>query len=105
MLLCGSRQSLETIWKLLVKSFCFKCFPSFVSLSSITFVSPFIFSTKKDTKVSCDALSDAVQGALMSSHAWLTVSHSYAHDIVQDPAAGCGLRDLLNTRSVRYAPL
>jgi len=54
--------------------------------------------------VSCDALSDAVQGALMSSHAWLTVSHSYAHDIVQDPAMGCGLHDLLNTRSVRYAP-
>ncbi|DBA67279.1 TPA: hypothetical protein ACH3X2_001585 [Trebouxia sp. C0005] len=42
-----------------------------------------------------------LKGALVSSHAWLTVSHSYAHEIVQDPAAGCGLHDLLNTRSVR----
>lgn len=90
--------------KLLVKYFCFECFPSLVKLSNVVIVSPFILSTKKDTKVSCDALSDAVQGALMSSHAWLTVSHSYAHDIVQDPATGCGLHDLLNTGSVRYAP-
>jgi len=54
--------------------------------------------------VTCDTLSDAVQGALMSSHVWLTVSQSYAHGIVQDPSAGCGLHDLLNTRGVRYAP-
>ena len=46
-----------------------------------------------------------MQGALVSSHMWLTVSRSYARDIVQDCAAGLGLHDLLSTRKVRCALL
>ena len=46
-----------------------------------------------------------MQGALESSHMWLTVSRSYAHDIAQDCAAGFGLHDLLSTRNIRCAVL
>ena len=42
-----------------------------------------------------------MQGALASSDLLLTVSSGYARELVQDPAVGMGLHDMMSSQKVR----
>ena len=44
-----------------------------------------------------------VQGALLDSHMVLTVSPSYAEEVMHDDVLGCGMQRILAAKGVRYA--